>query len=251
MNIVPDGRNESLEDLFGSVYELAGEVARQIGRDEVDAMLRRVLRQADLARATPTARDVLVTRLVSRATAGDQAAWSEIVERYAPLIYAICQGYRLSGHDFEDVGQQVWMRLAEQIGRLREPAALPGWLATTTTRECARAWRRAQLTEPLAGQLEDRARSASDAPIDTAILAAEQGAALRAAMAELPPRSQQLLAMLIHDPPYSYQEISAKLRIPVGSIGPQRARCLDRLRRSAGLAAFSGDRPPPKPRPAP
>lgn len=238
MNIVPDGRNESLEDLFGSVYELAGEVAAQIGRDEVDARLRWVLRQADLARATPSARDLLVTRLVSRATAGDQAAWSEIIERYAPLIYTICQGYRLSDRDLEDVGQQVWMRLAEQIGRLREPAALPGWLATTTTRECARALRRAQRTEPLAGWLEDRARSASDTPIDMAILAAERGAALRAAIAGLPPRCQQLLAMLTHDPPYSYQEISARLGIPVGSIGPQRARCLERMRRSSALAAL-------------
>lgn len=194
---------------------------------------------------------MLVTSLVSRATAGDQAAWSEIVERYAPLIYAICRGHRLSERDIEDVGQQVWMRLAEQIGRLRDPAALPGWLATTTARECLRAWRRAERTEPLAGWPEAQARFADDAAIDTEILAAERDAALRAAVAELPARCQQLLAMLIHDPPYSYQEISARLGIPVGSIGPQRARCLNRLRRTASLAALSGDRPPPRPRPAP
>ena len=67
---------------------------------------------------------------------------------------------------------------------------------------------------------------------------AERNAALRAAFAELPPRYQQLLGMLAKDPPVSYAEISATLDIPVGSIGPQRARCLERLRKSPALAAL-------------
>lgn len=67
---------------------------------------------------------------------------------------------------------------------------------------------------------------------------AERNAALRAAFAELPQRCQQLLSMFLSDPPHSYAEIHAELGIPVGSIGPQRARCLDRLRRSSAFAAF-------------
>jgi RNA polymerase sigma factor (sigma-70 family) len=247
MNTAPDGRNEPLEELFGSVYELAGAVAWQIGRDEVEARLRRVLRQAghpgQPRETAPGAGESLVTRLVSRAAADDQDAWNEIVERYAPLVYAICRRYRLSDRDIEAVGQQVWALLAQHIGRLREPAALPGWLVTTTARECLRALRPAQRPGPLAGWQEDQARFADDAAIDAEILAAERDAALRAAMAELPLRGRRLLAMLMHDPPYSYREISAELGIPVGSIGPLRARCMDRLRRSMALAPYREDRP--------
>jgi DNA-directed RNA polymerase specialized sigma24 family protein len=136
------------------------------------------------------------------------------------------------------VGQNVWLLLVEQLGKLREPAALPGWLATTTARECLRVVTAATKTERLGTGLDDSVVFVDDAVIDEEILAAERNAALRAAFAELPPRCQQLLSMLISDPPHSYADIHAELGIPVGSIGPQRARCLDRLRRSDALAAF-------------
>ena len=91
------------------------------------------------------------------------------------------------------------------------------------------------------GQLEtglgEELRFADDTGIDEEILKAERNAALGEAFARLPDRCQQLLAMLLADPPYSYAEISARLRIPVGSIGPQRARCLERLRRSHAFTA--------------
>jgi DNA-directed RNA polymerase specialized sigma24 family protein len=96
--------------------------------------------------ARPVMRDdsSSVATLVARAASGDQAAWNEIVERYAPLVWSICTRYRLSSHDIEDVGQSVWLLLVEQLGNLREPAALPGWLATTTQRECLRVLRAAR-----------------------------------------------------------------------------------------------------------
>src|SRR5205807_1405128 len=75
--------------------------------------------------------DPHVVALVTRASGGDQDAWYELVDRYAPLVYTICTRYRLSNHDIEDVGQNVWLLLVEQLGKLREPAALPGWLAAT------------------------------------------------------------------------------------------------------------------------
>ncbi len=76
----------------------------------------------------------MVTDLVTRARNGDQQAWDALVERYAPLIWSICRRHRLAGADADDVGQGVWLQLAEQLDRVRDPAALPGWLATTTRR---------------------------------------------------------------------------------------------------------------------
>jgi DNA-directed RNA polymerase specialized sigma24 family protein len=87
--------------------------------------------------------DPRVIALVSRAASGDQGAWNDLVERYAPLVWSICSRYRLCSQDIEDVGQTVWLRLVEQLGKLRAPAALPGWIATTTQRECVRVLRAA------------------------------------------------------------------------------------------------------------
>jgi RNA polymerase sigma factor (sigma-70 family) len=184
--------------------------------------------------------DPYVVVLVARAAKGDRDAWDEIVERYAPLLWSICSRYQLSRADSQDVGQTVWLLLVEQLGRLREPAALPGWLATTTQRECLRILRR----ERTRGQhawttADDELQQYPDSvQIDEEILAAERGAAVRSAFAELPPQCQRLLGMLVSDPPIPYAEISATLHIAVGSIGPQRARCLQRMRRSTALAAF-------------
>jgi len=182
--------------------------------------------------------DPHVVALVTRAAGGDQDAWHELVDRYAPLVYTICTRYRLSNHDIEDVGQNVWLLLVEQLGKLREPAALPGWLATTTARECLRVVTVTNKSERLGTGLDDSVLFVDAAVIDEEILVAERNAALHAAFAELSPRCQELLSMLISDPPHPYAEIHAKLGIPVGSIGPQRARCLDRLRRSNALGAL-------------
>jgi RNA polymerase sigma factor (sigma-70 family) len=179
--------------------------------------------------------DPAVIALVTRAVNGDQSAWHDIVERYAPLVWSICTRYRLNDQDIEDVGQTVWLLLVEHLGKLREPAALPGWLATTTSRECQRALTAARRTEGTGTKLEDALLVVDGAMIEQEILAAERNAALHVALRQLPTRCQQLLMMLTSDPPRSYTEISATLNIPIGSIGPQRARCLERLRRSATL----------------
>ena len=82
--------------------------------------------------------DPVVADLVTRARKGDQQAWDALVERYSPLIWSICRNYRLSRADAEDVGQRTWLQFVNHLGAIREPAALPGWLATTTRRECLR-----------------------------------------------------------------------------------------------------------------
>jgi RNA polymerase sigma factor (sigma-70 family) len=183
--------------------------------------------------------DPTVVALVNRAAGGDPAAWEEIVERYGPLVWSICARFQLSNHDREDVGQNVWLLLVEQLGKLREPAALPGWLATTTHRECLRVVTAARKSERRGTGLDDALQFVDNTIIDEEILMAERNAALRAAFAELAPKCQRLLAMLTSDPPSSYAEISATLQVPVGSIGPQRARCLERLRKSSALAGLN------------
>jgi RNA polymerase sigma factor (sigma-70 family) len=185
--------------------------------------------------------DPSVVALVVRAADGDQHAWDEIVERYTPLVYSICTRYRLGRHDIEDVGQTLWLLLVEHLGQLREPAALPGWVATTAARECMRVVKAASKSEWRGAGRDDSLQFVDDRAIDEEILMAELNAGLRAAFAELSERCQQLLSMLISDPPHSYAAIHEALGIPIGSIGPQRARCLDRLRRSGALIALGDD----------
>jgi RNA polymerase sigma factor (sigma-70 family) len=181
--------------------------------------------------------DPSVVALVIRAQKGDQSAWDEIVERYAPLVWSICRHYRLSRADADDVGQSVWLRLVERLSTLREPAALPGWLATTTQRECLRVVRAAQKQENNERPVDfEMAADERSTMIEQELIIAERNAALRAAFALLPPQCRRLLALLMQDPPPSYAEISDRLEMPIGGIGPNRARCLDRLRKSPELA---------------
>jgi RNA polymerase sigma factor (sigma-70 family) len=180
-----------------------------------------------------------VTDLVTRARTGDKRAWDALVDRYAPLIWSICRKYRLGRADAEDVAQSVWLRLVDQLDKIRDPAALAGWLATTTRRECGRVLRAAH--GPHASTCAFDASNLPDEQAGTPgqdLLAAERHAALREAFTRLPPDGQRLLALLIADPPVPYAQISAKLGIPVGSIGPTRRRWLDKLRRDPALAAL-------------
>jgi RNA polymerase sigma factor (sigma-70 family) len=183
--------------------------------------------------------DPLVVSMVARAAFGDQSAWNEIVERYAPLVWSICLRYQLNRQDIDDVGQSVWLLLIENIGDIRQPAALPGWLATTTQRECLRVLRAARRHEHAELPAEDKKQPVDDAMVEQEILVAERDAALRAAFAELPRGCRELLAMLLTDPPRAYAEVSAMLGMAVGSIGPTRLRCLKRLRRSPHLLALA------------
>ncbi len=176
-----------------------------------------------------------LTALVTRARNGEKQAWDELIDRYAPLMWSICRRYRLGRADAEDVGQSVWMRLAGQLASLRDPAALPGWLATNTQRECGRVLRAARNQEAPGHSPEIPDMTTGTA--ESELLRAERHAALREAFTHLPPASRQLIAMLIQDPPVPYAQISARLGIPVGSIGPSRSRCLDKLRRDPAIAA--------------
>jgi RNA polymerase sigma factor (sigma-70 family) len=188
--------------------------------------------------ADPVRDGVVITDLVTRARTGDRQAWDTLVERYAPLIWRICGRHRL-GADAEDISQSVWLQLVGQLGKIRDPAALPGWLASTTRRECLRMLGAAR--GPLADGCVVDAEAIPDEQARTAeeeLLVAERHAVLREAFRDLPPRERQLILLLIEDPPVPYAEISARLGIPIGSIGPTRRRCLDKLRRHPAIAAL-------------
>ncbi|GAB3826099.1 RNA polymerase sigma factor [Kribbella italica] len=190
--------------------------------------------------------DPAVIRMVNGARDGDRGAWDDLVERYAPLVWTISRRFGLAPADVDDVGQSVWLLLVEHLPDLREPAALPGWIATTTRRECLRLVRTGRRTEP-ADPVELLTELPYDeVPLDEELLLHERRTAVRTAFGQLSPRCRLLLSMLVQDPPAVYREISDKLHMRVGSIGPNRARCLDRLRQTPALAAlieFRIDRP--------
>jgi RNA polymerase sigma factor (sigma-70 family) len=177
-----------------------------------------------------------LTILVTRARHGDRPAWDELVDRYAPLIWSICHRYRLGRADAQDVGQSVWTELAGRLASLDDPTVLPGWLATTTQRECSRILHGTRNREiPGHGRgIPDLAMTA-----ESELFRAERQAVLREAFTRLPPDSRQLIAMLLEDPPVPYSEISATLGIPVESLGPNRDRCLAMLRRDPAVAALT------------
>jgi RNA polymerase sigma factor (sigma-70 family) len=176
--------------------------------------------------------------LVRGAASGDRGAWNQLVDRYAPLVWSICRRYRLTQADAEDVSQSVWLRLVENLGSLRDPEALPGWLATTTSRECLRVVRSAMRERP-ADELQLEMEVLTDAdPVEQGFVAAELRDALREAYRQLPDRCRDLLALLMEDPPVPYAQISERLNMRIGGIGPNRARCLDRLRECPALAVY-------------
>lgn len=127
----------------------------------------------------------------------------------------------------------------DRLAFRRDPAALPGWLAATTQWECGRVLRASRKQEAL-GRSPDAAESPDQVTgaAESELLKAEYHAALREAFAHLPPDDRQLITLLIQDPPVPHAEISARLGIPVESIGLSRGRCLAKLRRYPAIAAM-------------
>ena len=181
-----------------------------------------------------------VSELVRASASGDEAAWKELVGRYAQLVMSVIRSYGLSEADSLDVSQTVWLRLVEHLGDLRTPEALPGWLSTTAQRECGRHLQRARRTVPLDPHSDEAVQqpAAPAEDLDAGILRAELRQAIRDGIAELPPQDQALLRLFAADPPKSYKEISRLLGKPIGYIGPTLRRCLDRLRETPAMRAY-------------
>ncbi|MEY2570236.1 MAG: hypothetical protein QOE63_586 [Acidimicrobiaceae bacterium] len=165
--------------------------------------------------------------LLESAAVGDEAAWRELVTRFHRLVWATARGCGVTEADAGDVAQTTWLRLAEQLGRITDPEALPGWLVTTTRREAVRVAKQSRRPLPTAllGSLD------LDAEHDALerLITVERRQELRSAFRRLGERCRVLLAMLSADAPLTYEDISRSLSMPVGSIGPTRRRCLTKL----------------------
>jgi RNA polymerase sigma factor (sigma-70 family) len=173
-------------------------------------------------------RAAAIERLVRDARDGDERAWSELVQRYAGIVWATARAHRLNDADAADVSQATWLKLFRSLHTLNTPCAVGAWLATTSRRECLRCIQRSGRTEPWPEERE----FADDGPeVDAQLLAGERDSLVLRALEQLPERDRALLRMLAADPAPSYEEIAAALAMPIGSIGPTRARALERLRR--------------------
>jgi RNA polymerase sigma factor (sigma-70 family) len=172
-------------------------------------------------------------QLLLAAATGESAAWDELVERYARLVWAVARGFALSAADAADVSQTTWLRLVEHLDKLREPEHLGGWLATTARHECLRVLRRNG--REIVGFDADLDFEAGEPTPEAVVLDTERDRLLWRSLGEISQRCQVLLRALATAPPPSYQDISAALGMPVGSIGPTRARCLDSLKRRVEL----------------
>jgi RNA polymerase sigma factor (sigma-70 family) len=174
--------------------------------------------------------------LVRAAAHGDQRAWDALVDEYGGLIWAITRSYRLTAAEAADVSQTTWLRLCENVDRLRDPRAVGAWLATTARRECNALWQRSRTVVLVDDLARMDQRVAADEPLDAGLLRDEAAAEVRRALDQLPSRSRALLMLLMQDQPPSYEEVAARLDLPIGSIGPTRGRALARLRQ-----VMSGD----------
>jgi RNA polymerase sigma factor (sigma-70 family) len=154
-------------------------------------------------------------------------------------VWSVARSHRLSSADAADVSQTTWLRLAEHIGRLRDPDRIAGWLGTTARNECLKVLRQSGRQVPV--DIDQYERSAPGAGVDRALLAEERDAALWQGFDRIAPRCQQLLRLLLHEPAVSYQEIGELLDMPVGSIGPTRARCLGMLRERLAAVGITAE----------
>ena len=184
-------------------------------------------------------------QLVLGAAGGDEDAWRELVERFSGLVWAVARAHRLATADAADVFQTTWLLLAEHIRRIDRPDRIGAWLATAARRECLQSLRSAGRTLPIDDMERLDITPAVGNPTEEAVLAAEQekedadrAAAVWQALDRVSARCRELLRVLMASPPPSYAEVAAALGLPLGSIGPTRARCLQRLREEvAGITA--------------
>ena len=176
-----------------------------------------------------------VAALVRRAATGDRQAWTALVDLYGGLIWNVARAHRLSDGDAADISQTTWLRLLEHIDRLDDPSRVGAWLATTARRECLRIMSVAG-RQTLVGEtdcLENaflESRLTEDPEVDAGLIAAEQADRMRAALDRLPDRAARLLRALMDQEVPNYQQVAELLEMPIGSIGPTRARSLAKLR---------------------
>lgn len=178
--------------------------------------------------------------LVAKCRKRDGNAWSVLVERYKGLVYSIPVRFRMPAEDAADVFQSVWLDLYSELDRLREPAAVRGWLLSATSHKCLH-WK--QRESRRAGQSlgKDVSLDVVDARplIDEIGLEAEKDQLVRDALRSVPERCRKMLKMLFFEqPPRPYLEVAKELGLAEGSIGFIRGRCLEKLKKALEQRGF-------------
>jgi RNA polymerase sigma factor (sigma-70 family) len=168
--------------------------------------------------------------LVHACRAGDHAAWKELIVRYRRLIYGVPLRHGLSAEQADDIFQQTCIRLFERLQSLRDPAHVRSWLVTTAQRltlDLIAARRPDPLYQDALTRLPAR-----DTTLEQDLLLLEEQERIRAAVDRLPARCRDLVRLLFYDPEHpSYAEVARRLEVPLGSVGPVRRRCFEKLRR--------------------
>lgn len=185
--------------------------------------------------------------LLKAAAAGDQQAWDRIIDDYHRLVWSVARGFRLSQADAADVSQTTWLRLVENLDRIRDPDQLGAWLATTARRESLRLIRQARREVPNDDEaLESGGGGRGDSGSEPAgffdgvdpgdpeavVLAEEERNDLWSAFSTLTEKCRGLLRVVAVTPLASYAAVAAAVGMPLGSIGPTRSRCLEHLKRA-------------------
>ncbi len=172
--------------------------------------------------------------LAREAAAGDERAWTDLVARLDGVLHTVARRYRLPAADVDDVVQTTWMRALAHLGRLNDPAAIAAWLIVTVRREAMRTLQRAT-REVLTGDAQ-AIEELDPASPEAIAIERERHAAVHGAVGRLPGRQRLVVATMLDSPAPSYEQISSRLAMPVGSIGPTRDRAIARLRDDADLA---------------
>jgi RNA polymerase sigma factor (sigma-70 family) len=186
------------------------------------------MRTSEVAVATTAG----VNDLLLRAGDGDPAAWGEIVRRYSKLVFSKVRSFRLQDADAHDAVQATWLRLAENWRSVQHPEHLGGWLTTVASRECLRILNQAKRAPTPTDTAADDVADPSTGP-EQHVVDGDTVQAVWNLVAELPPRRRILLRALFTDNPGPYTEVAHITGLPIGSIGPTRARALKQLRRAA------------------
>jgi RNA polymerase sigma factor (sigma-70 family) len=180
------------------------------------------------------------SELIDACLKGNSQAWEALLVRYQRLIYSIPLRYGLAVHDADDIFQNVSLLLLENLGRLRDRQRLGAWLATTTRRECWRTLRQHQVVTSLSGNRDLEEQIPSGQQSDEEFLDLERQSIIRSAVGLLGASCQRLLMLLFYaEPRPPYTEIARLLGLPEGSIGPTRARCLEKLMKILDKMGFS------------
>lgn len=165
--------------------------------------------------------------MLLRAAAGEREAWDALVERFGQMVWSVARSFRLDDAAASDVAQTVWLRLIENVDRIQDPERLPGWLATTCRREALRVIKRSERSVPSDFEYDIEDPSPS---LESMMIEDEETREVVQAFGELGEECQQLLRLLTVEPALSYEEIAEATGRPVGSLGPTRGRCVERLK---------------------